>query len=136
EALQELGGEAAFEWKLDGARIQAHKSGDEVRLYTRTLNEVTSALPEIVESVRGFAARALVLDGEAIALDAAGRPHPFQITMRRFGRKLDIETAREGLPVRGFFFDCLRFEDVSLADRSTRERHEALAAAVPAEMRV
>ena len=136
EALQELGGEAAFEWKLDGARIQAHKSGDEVRLYTRTLNEVTRALPEIVESVRGFTARALVLDGEAIALDAAGRPHPFQITMRRFGRKLDIATAREGLPVRGFFFDCLRLEDVSLADRSTRERHEALAAAVPAEMRV
>ncbi|HYK24913.1 MAG TPA: hypothetical protein VEV18_01545, partial [Steroidobacteraceae bacterium] len=136
QALQELGGEAAFEWKLDGARIQVHKSGEEVRLYTRTLNEVTAALPEIVDSVRGLAARVVVLDGEAIALDAAGHPHPFQITMRRFGRKLDIEAVRAGLPIRAFFFDCLRLEDSRLADRSTRERHEALAAAVPSEMRV
>jgi len=136
EALQELGGEAAFEWKLDGARIQVHKSGEEVRLYTRTLNEVTAALPEIVESVRTLAARVLVLDGEAIALDAAGHPHPFQITMRRFGRKLDVEAVRAGLPIHAFFFDCLRLEGRSLADRSTRERHEALAAAVPPGMRV
>ena len=136
QALQELGGEAAFEWKLDGARIQVHKSGEEVRLYTRTLNEVTAALPEIVDSVRGLAARVVVLDGEAIALDAAGHPHPFQITMRRFGRKLDVEAVRAGLPIRAFFFDCLRLEGSSLADRSTRERYEALAAAVPPEMRV
>ena len=136
EALQKLGGEAAFEWKLDGARIQAHKAGEEVRLYTRTLNEVTGALPEIVASVRALAARVLVLDGEAIAFDAAGHPHPFQITMRRFGRKLDVEAVRAGLPIRAFFFDCLRLEGRSLEDRSTRERHEALAAAVPSEMRV
>ncbi|MGH8220316.1 MAG: ATP-dependent DNA ligase [Steroidobacteraceae bacterium] len=135
EALHELG-EAAFEYKLDGARIQAHKAGEEVRLYTRTLNEVTAALPEIVESVRGLGSRVIVLDGEAIALDAAGHPHPFQITMRRFGRKLDVEAVRAGLPIRAFFFDCLRLEDSSIADRSLEERHEALAAAVPPELRV
>ena len=67
EALKELGGEAAFEWKMDGARIQAHKVADEVRIYTRSLNEVTAAIPEIVEAVRAFAAHTLVLDGEAIA---------------------------------------------------------------------
>jgi len=136
EALDELGGEAALEYKLDGARIQAHKAGGEIRLYTRTLNEVTTALPEIVESVRGLAAGVIVLDGEAIALDAAGRPHPFQITMRRFGRKLDVDAVRADLPIRAFFFDCLRLEDSSLADRPLRERHGALAAAVPEAMRV
>lgn len=135
-ALRELGGEAALEWKLDGARIQAHKRQEDVRLYTRTLNEVTGALPEIVGAVRGLAAKVLVLDGEAIALDAAGRPHPFQITMRRFGRKLDVETLRAELPMRVFFFDCLRIEDRSLADRPTRERIEALAGAVPQSLQV
>lgn len=136
EALQELGGEAAFEWKLDGARIQAHKLADDVRLYTRTLNEVTTALPEIVEVVRALPSTALVLDGEAIAIDAAGRPHPFQITMRRFGRRLDVEALRSELPIRAFFFDCLRLEDRSLADRPTRERFEAMASAVPSSLRV
>jgi DNA ligase-1 len=137
EALRELpGGEVAFEWKMDGARIQAHKLGGEVRLYTRSLNEVTVAVPEIVERVRGFPAEALILDGEAIALDAVGRPHPFQITMRRFGRRLNVEAARGTLPVKAFFFDCLRIEAQSVADRPGRERFEALERAVPEESRM
>jgi DNA ligase 1 len=137
EALKELGGgEVALEWKLDGARVQAHKAGDQVRLYTRTLNEVTDALPEIVAAVRALPAQALVLDGEAIAYDASGKPHPFQITMRRFGRRLGVETLLAELPVRAHFFDCLRREDRSLADRPLRERSEALAAAVPERLRV
>ena len=131
-ALRELPGEIAFEWKLDGARIQAHKRGAEVRLYTRALNDVSAALPEITELVRSFPAATLILDGEAIAIDAAGRPHPFQITMRRFGRKLDVEAVRSGLPVRAFFFDCLRHDELSIADRPMSERFAALAAAVPA----
>ncbi|HEX8784412.1 MAG TPA: hypothetical protein VF764_13630, partial [Steroidobacteraceae bacterium] len=81
-ALRELGGEAAFEWKMDGARIQVHKRAAEVRIYTRGLNDVTAALPEIVELAGTLAPQALIIDGEAIAVDAAGRPHPFQITMR------------------------------------------------------
>ncbi|HEX5123064.1 MAG TPA: ATP-dependent DNA ligase [Rhodanobacteraceae bacterium] len=133
DALRQLGGEAAFEWKMDGARIQAHKSDGVVRIYTRNLNEVGAAVPEIVETVAALPARDLILDGEAIALDASGRPLPFQITMRRFGRRLDVETLRAELPMRAFFFDCLRHDGVSVADLPTRARHAALVAAVPAE---
>jgi DNA ligase-1 len=154
EALSELQGEVEFEWKMDGARIQAHKVGDDVRLYTRSLNDVTAAVPEIVATVRGLSEHTLVLDGEAIAFDAKGRPHPFQITMRRFGRptsrrrrfagfpplrsgrKLDVEALRGELPIQAFFFDCLRLGDESIAVRPARERFAALARAVPAELRI
>jgi ATP-dependent DNA ligase I len=137
EALHELGaGEIALEWKLDGARVQAHKDGQRVRLYTRTSNEITGALPEVVATVRALPAQVLVLDGEAIAYDASGRPHPFQVTMRRFGRRLEIERLAMELPVRAFFFDCLRLEAHSLVDRPLRERAQALAAAVPEGLRV
>jgi DNA ligase-1 len=136
EGLHELGGEAAFEWKMDGARIQAHKVADEVRIYTRSLNEVTAAVPEIVEAVRAFAAHTLVLDGEAIAFDSTGRPHPFQITMRRFGRRLNVDAMRTELPIRAFFFDCLHSHGQNIVDRPTHERFDALAEVVPASMRV
>lgn len=131
EALEQLGGDVAFEWKMDGARIQVHKSADTVHVYTRSLNDVTSAIPEIVAAVRTLPAREVILDGEAIAFNASGRPHPFQITMRRFGRKLDVEKLRAELPMRAYFFDCLRLDDDSLADRPTRERYDALTRAVP-----
>ena len=135
-ALTELGGEAAFEWKMDGARIQVHKDADEVRIYTRGLNEITTGLPEIVELARTLAPRTLILDGEVIALDAAGRPHPFQITMSRMGRRLDVEAMRSGLPLKAFFFDCLRLESASIAERPARERFGALAGAVPASAQI
>ena len=131
EALEDLHGEIAFEWKMDGARIQIHKLGNEVRIYTRNLNEVTAAIPEIVEAVRKFRDHTLVLDGEAIAFGPAGRPQPFQITMRRFGRKLDVEKLRAELPIQAFFFDCLRCGQESIADRPTRDRFQTLAGAVP-----
>jgi DNA ligase 1 len=133
-ALRELHGEAAFEWKMDGARIQVHKRGEEVRIYTRGMNDVSAAVPEITELARGFSAHTLVLDGEALALDATGRPRPFQVTMRRFGRKLDVEHQRAALPISAFFFDCLRIGERNIADRPTRERHEALVQAVPAAL--
>jgi DNA ligase-1 len=136
EALEQLGGEAAFEWKLDGARIQAHKAGDSVRIYTRNLNDVSVAIPEVVEVVAELPAGDLILDGEAIAFNAQGRPHAFQVTMRRFGRKLDVERMRSELPMRVYFFDCLRLEGESLVDQPTRERHRRLAEAVPEEFRV
>jgi len=132
EALQEIRGAAAFEWKMDGARIQVHKLGEEVRIYTRSLNEITAAIPEIAELARTFAEHALVLDGEAIAFDASGWPHLFQVTMRRFGRKLNVEASRSALPIQAFFFDCLRFGAESIATRTTQERFLALARAVPA----
>ena len=136
EALRAMPGEVAFEWKMDGARIQVHKQAAEVRIYTRALNDVTAAVPEIAEVVRGLSASALILDGEAITVDAAGRPHPFQITMRRFGRRLNVEAARAELPIRAFFFDCLRLEEQSIADRPARERFAALATSLPSPLRV
>jgi DNA ligase 1 len=136
EALRELQGPLAFEWKMDGARIQVHKAGDDVRIYTRSLNEITGAVPEIVESVRSFAEATLVLDGEAITFDTSGRPHPFQITMRRFGRKLNVESMRAELPIQAYFFDCLRFGEHAIADRPARERIQALERIVPSSMRI
>jgi DNA ligase-1 len=131
EALAQLGGEVAFEWKMDGARIQLHKVGDSVRIYTRSSNDVTAAVPEIVETAQRLPAREMILDGEAIAFTAAGRPQPFQVTMRRFGRKLDVAKLRSELPMQAFFFDCLHFEGESLTGRPARERFAALERAVP-----
>src|SRR6185436_10616243 len=134
EALEQLGGDLAFEWKMDGARIQLHKVGDSVRIYTRSSNEVTAAVPEIVETAQRLPAREMILDGEAIAFTAAGRPQPFQVTMRRFGRKLDVEKLRGELPMQAFFFDCLHFEGETLIGRPARERFAALERAVPPEL--
>jgi DNA ligase 1 len=136
EALDALSGEVAFEWKMDGARIQAHKRGAEVRIYTRSLNEVTAAIPEIAATVRSLAADTLVLDGEAIAMDVDGRPYPFQVTMRRFGRKLEVERAQATLPLQAFFFDCLLKDDTAVVSLPTHERHRLLSDAVPPAQRV
>ena len=105
-----------------------------MRIYTRSSNEVTAAVPEIVETVQSLPAREMILDGEAIAFTTDGRPRPFQVTMRRFGRKLDVEKLRSELPMQAFFFDCLHFEGESLTGRPARERFAALARAVPAEL--
>lgn len=131
-ALAQLG-TAAFEWKLDGARVQVHKAGDEVRVYTRNLNDVTERVPEIVDAVRASPRATLILDGEAIALRADGSPLSFQLTMRRFGRKLEVEALRRELPLSVFFFDCLLRDDEPLVDRTAEERHVALQACVAAQ---
>jgi DNA ligase 1 len=130
EALAQLG-KAGFEDKLDGARIQVHKEGSEVRVFTRRLNDVTPAVPEIVAAVRDLGAPSLILDGEALAFAADGRPAPFQVTMRRFGRRLDVEELRRSIPLRPFFFDCLYSDGESLLDRPGALRFAALAAALP-----
>ncbi|HYN04685.1 MAG TPA: ATP-dependent DNA ligase [Vicinamibacteria bacterium] len=109
EALERLG-EAAFEYKLDGARLQVHRAGDEVRVFTRQLQDVTARVPEVVEWARALPARGAVLEGEALALRADGRPRPFQETMRRLGRSKDVEAARRAQPLSSFFFDALYLE--------------------------
>ena len=129
-ALADLG-TALFEWKLDGARIQVHKAGDEVRVFTRNLNDVTARVPEVVSALKGVASD-LILDGEAIALRGDGRPHPFQVTMRRFGRKTDDETLRRELPLSVFFFDCLLRSGEPIVERGARERHDILRQVLPA----
>jgi DNA ligase-1 len=117
---------------MDGARIQLHKQGRDVRIYTRSLNDVTAAIPEIADEAREFPAEELVLDGEAIAFAPNGRPHAFQTTMRRFGRKLDVARMQQELPMRAYYFDCLRRDQHSLAERPARERFDALSGVVPA----
>jgi DNA ligase-1 len=134
EALEPLG-TAVLEWKLDGARVQVHREDDRVAIYTRSLNDVTAAVPEVVDAVRRLPARELILDGEVIALDAAGRPLPFQDTMRRFGRRLDVDALRESMPLTPFFFDVLRVDGEDLLDRPLTERLAKLDAIVPSEQR-
>ncbi|HWI40118.1 MAG TPA: ATP-dependent DNA ligase, partial [Verrucomicrobiae bacterium] len=120
-----------LEWKLDGGRVQVHKEEDEVRVYTRSLAEVTGAVPEVVESVRSLPARSLVLDGEAVSFQPSGVPWPFQVTMRRFGRKLNVEELRRSLPLATFFFDLLYLDGASLLDHPNRERFSALQTLLP-----
>src|SRR4029078_9318255 len=113
---------------------QVHKDGDDVRIYSRTGNDVTGAAPEIVSAVRNVGTRALILDGEAIALRPNGATYPFQETMKRFGRVLDIEAMRAKMPLSVFFFDCLRRDDQDLVPLPASARFEALTATLPAEL--
>jgi DNA ligase-1 len=123
---------AAVETKLDGVRIQAHRSGGDVALFTRTLDDVTARLPELVAAVLALPATELVLDGEAIALRADGRPHPFQVTASRLGTR----TARQDLALTPQHFDVLHVDGEDLLDRPGSERAEILHRIVPAHARV
>ncbi|MFL6577866.1 MAG: ATP-dependent DNA ligase, partial [Povalibacter sp.] len=136
EALQQLGARCAFEWKVDGARVQVHKSGEVIRVFTRSLNDVSDAVPEVIEAVRAISAQEIVLDGETVALEPGGRPKPFQITMRRFGRKLDVAALREELPLHVYFFDCLQLDGKSLAERPAQERFEEMNRVLPESIRI
>lgn len=121
DALARLDG-AILEYKLDGARVQVHKQGSDVRVFTRSLHDATSRVPELVEAVRRFPTRALILDGEVLALRESGRPYPFQTTMSRFVRQKDVERQREHLPLRAFFFDCLHMDGEDLIEHPGWER--------------
>ncbi len=125
EALTELGS-ASLEYKFDGARVQVHKSGDTVQVFSRRLNDVTSAVPEVVEAVSKMPGD-LILDGEVLALTGEGHPHPFQVTMRRFGRKLDVEQMRQELPLTPVWFDLLYAGDTALIDEPQSVRFAELA---------
>jgi DNA ligase-1 len=130
EALERLG-EAAFEYKLDGARIQVHKGAEEIKVFTRQLQEVTARLPELVELARGLPVREAVLEGEAIALRPDGRPRPFQETMRRLGRMKNVEAVRQEIPLTFFFFDCLYLSGDPLFSIPYARRFEMLSGLVP-----
>src|SRR5919109_3196639 len=101
---------AAVEWKLDGARLQVHRLDGHVRAFTRNLADITDRVPEIVEAVLALSVEAIVLDGEAIALKPDGRPHPFQVTMSRFGSRLDVDEHRRQVPLTPFVFDLLHLD--------------------------
>ena len=136
EAAMERVGEAAVEWKLDGVRVQLHKDGNEVRVFTRTLDDITARVPEVVEIVMGLPVRSAVLDGELIALQPDGRPHPFQITAGRLGSKLDVERQRLAVPLTLYLFDALHVDGEDLIDRGGVERQAALAAISSETLRV
>ena len=117
----------SVEWKLDGARIQVHRSGDDVAVFTRNLNDVTSRLPAVVDTVRAFPAHRLVLDGEVMGMRPDGRPQPFQDTMSTFGADEDRSADPTLVP---FFFDAMLIDDRQLLDEPLIERKAALAAVV------
>ena len=122
---------AAVEWKLDGARMQVHRQGQEVRAFTRNLADVTDRVPEVTEAIRALPIEAGVFDGEVIALDADGRPLPFQVTMGRFGSRLDVDRLRGSVPLSLLLFDCLHLDGEDLLDRPASHRFDALVGRVP-----
>ena len=126
-------GEAALEFKFDGARVQVHRSGDDVVIFSRALNDVTAAVPEIVEAVRALPGRDFILDGEIISLTPDGRPQPFQVTAKRFGRKLDLDRMRAELPLTPYWFDLLYLDGEPIIDEPQARRFSALSALAPAE---
>ncbi|WP_199253603.1 ATP-dependent DNA ligase [Mycolicibacterium mengxianglii] len=131
DALEKLGGEAIFEAKLDGARVQIHRRGDDVSIFTRSLDDVTTRLPEVVEATLALPVTDLIADGEAIALRPDGRPHRFQVTASRFGR-----AERSDQPLSVFFFDLLHLDGADLLDAPAIERAAALDGIVPDRFRV
>jgi DNA ligase-1 len=131
EAMQRIH-PARIEWKLDGARIQVHRVGDDVRVFTRNLADVTSRVPEIVSAVAALPLQSVVLDGEAIALKADERPHPFQVSMSRFGTRSAVG---RDVPLSPFFFDLLHVDGRDTIDEPTAERARELAR-LPVALRV
>jgi DNA ligase-1 len=127
EALAAHGGTSAVEYKYDGARIQLHRDGDRVAIWSRRLSDVTPSLPDIVAIARrDLSGAPFILDGEVVALDAAGRPLPFQELMRRFRRVRGVEAAAGALPLTLHLFDCLMAEGRSYLDEPYARRWEAL----------
>jgi DNA ligase 1 len=124
----------ALDFKLDGARVQVHRQGDEVRVYSRRLNDVTAAVPELVELAAALPVHDVILDGEVIALREDGRPAPFQVTMARFGSRVDVDRLRGDVPLSTFFFDCLYADGTALTDTAAGERFDLMRGLLPADV--
>ena len=126
-------GQVSVEWKLDGARIQVHRKGDVVMVFTRNQNDITARMPEVVAAVRDLPVDAVILDGEAMALRGDGTPQPFQETMSRFGTE---ERAFAEVPLYPFFFDVLHVDGRDLIDLPLSERHSHLDRITPVRHRI
>jgi DNA ligase-1 len=135
EAIEQLG-EAWFDLKLDGARVQVHRDGPTVKVVSRQLLDVTASVPEVVAIARALPVQRVVLDGEVLSMLDDGRPAPFQQTMRRFGRKLDVERMAAEQPLHTFFFDVLLVDDRELIDEPLAERRRVLEGLVPPQTMV
>ena len=127
---------AAVEWKIDGVRIQVHRQGGQVTVFTRSLDDITARLPEITAAVLAADADALVLDGEAIALGPDGRPRPFQVTASRAGTQGAPGPDRPDVPLTPFFFDLLHLDGRDLIDEPAIERQRLLTAVLPGDLQV
>lgn len=136
EAVETLGVACVVEEKLDGIRVQVHRDGDDVRIYTRSLDDITDRLPEVAHQAREMAADRFILDGEVIALASDGRPVPFQDIASRVGSRLDVEAARAVLPLYPVYFDVLAAGGEPVLDLPGRERHDILDRLVPEPTRV
>ncbi|MBV9578754.1 MAG: ATP-dependent DNA ligase [Chloroflexi bacterium] len=127
---------AAIDWKLDGARVQIHRSGSDIRVFTRSLDDITSRVPELVEMAGALEVQSVVLDGETLALQPDGRPHPFQVSASRFGSRLDLDRLRATLPLTPFVFDILHLDGEDLIDHPLEERLAILSGTVAERWRV
>ena len=125
---------AAVEWKIDGIRIQVHRDDSGVAVFTRTLDNITARVPEIVEAALALDAHGAVLDGEAVALRPDGRPRPFQVTAGRAGSHADVARQRADVPLTAFFFDLLHLDGADLIDEPASDRHALLTRVVPANL--
>jgi ATP-dependent DNA ligase I len=135
DALARIGGAAAVEWKLDGIRVQAHVAGGDVRLFTRSLDDITDRLPEVATALAALPVTDGVFDGELIALRPDGRPYAFQDTASRAASEVDVDAGGSGtVPLSVFLFDALHLDGTDLIDLPDAERHAALASVVPPEM--
>jgi DNA ligase-1 len=126
EAFRMLGDRIALEHKLDGARVQIHRTDAGVHIFSRRLNEITPSLPEVVETIEKMGPRQAIFDGEVIAVTAEGRPLAFQELMRRFRRLREIERLRTEQPTRLFLFDVLALDGALMIDCPYEERYAAL----------
>lgn len=124
---------AAVERKYDGIRVQAHKSADHITIFTRTLDDITDRVPDVVETIASLPAQSIVLDGEAIAVGGDGRPAPFQVTAARTMRTTNADRARDETPLSVYWFDCLHLNGDDLIGMPASQRWATLASAVPAE---
>ncbi len=134
-ALARLG-TAALEWKLDGVRVQVHRDGADIAVFTRSLDDITERVPEVVDAARLLPVRSVVLDGEAIALRPDGRPQPFQVTGSRVGSRVDVAAAVRTSPLTTYAFDVLHLDGADLLGGTGAERFEALSSVVPTDQRV
>ncbi len=131
EALERMGGKAAVEWKLDGVRVQVHRQDDKISVFSRSLDNITESVPEIVDAVRGIRLKSVILDGEVLALDEDGQPRPFQETGSRVASRREGSRARATAQLTPFFFDVLHLDGQDLIDLPLSERQEAAARVIP-----
>jgi DNA ligase-1 len=135
EALELAGGKVSFELKFDGARVQIHRQGNRVRIFSRGLNDMTESIPEIAaKALKNVKSKQVILDGEVVAVDDYGKPYPFQVVMKRFGRTKEIDAVRNRLKLDLYLFDILQLDGKMLVDDTYARRRMKLEEIAPASM--